>query len=228
MPQDNSVLTAFNLWAAPNYEWVLIKDSDVTKALQDIININGEITGIKNFNVEVSSWKTDTSEELSSLKKRTTTIETDYSTKQDVTDKINGIQVGGTNMLLWTTTMPGKFSTDSSGASSKGTVSYQSDGSALVTNNNSNFRFQYHPDVSVMIGSTYVVSAYYKDVSGTQEHQFQVKIDKRSLVSLWYINDAAIEKFAKCLVDAINMAKKWLDKTEGEFMLDPDYYGIIW
>lgn len=159
---------------APNYEWVLIKDSDVTKALQDIININGEITGIKNFNVEVSSWKTDTSEELSSLKKRTTTIETDYSTKQDVTDKINGIQVGGTNMLLWTTTMPGKFSTDSSGASSKGTVSYQSDGSAFVTNNNSNFRFQYHPDVSVMIGSTYVVSAYYKDVSGTQEHQFQI------------------------------------------------------
>lgn len=159
---------------APNYEWVLIKDSDVTKALQDIININGEITGIKNFNVEVSSWKTDTSEELSSLKKRTTTIETDYSTKQDVTDKINGIQVGGTNMLLWTTTMPGKFSTDSSGASSKGTVSYQSDGSALVTNNNSNFRFQYHTDVSVMIGSTYVVSAYYKDVSGTQEHQFQI------------------------------------------------------
>ena len=55
-----------------------------------------------------------------------------------------------------------------------------------------------------------------------------VKIDKRSLVSLWYINDAAIEKFAKCLVDAINMAKKWLDKTEGEFILDPDYYGIIW
>jgi hypothetical protein len=159
---------------APNYEWVLIKDSDVTKALQDIININGEITGIKNFNVEVSSWKTDTSEELSSLKKRTTTIETDYSTKQDVTDKINGIQVGGTNMLLWTTTMPGKFSTDSSGASSKGTVSYQSDGSAFVINNNSNFRFQYHPDVNVMIGATYVVSAYYRDVSGAQAHQFQI------------------------------------------------------
>ena len=78
---------------------MLIKDSDVTKALQDIININGEITGIKKFNVEVSSWKTDTSEELSSLKKRTTTIETNYSTKQEVTDKINGIQVGGTNLI---------------------------------------------------------------------------------------------------------------------------------
>lgn len=285
---------------APVYEWVLIKDSDVTKALQDIININGEITGIKKFNVEISSWKTDTDSELSSLKTRTTGLETDMGNKvdtttfnevkqtvdennstitkmsetlskkadsgtvttlsntvnsikqttdsntssissltttvtkventansasktataanntantakstadsalskvntltttvtnqgssitqlqgsitnkvwkTDITESVNNLQIGGTNMLLWTTTMPGKFSTDSSGASSKGTVSYQSDGSALVTNNNSNFRFQYHPDVSVMIGSTYVVSAYYKDVSGTQEHQFQI------------------------------------------------------
>jgi hypothetical protein len=67
----------------PNYEWVLIKDSDVTKALQDIININGEITGIKKFNVEISSWKTDTDSELSSLKTRTTTLETDIGNKVD-------------------------------------------------------------------------------------------------------------------------------------------------
>ena len=69
----------------PNYEWVLIKDSDVTKALQDIININGEITGIKKFNVEISSWKTDTDSELSSLKTRTTSLETDMSNKVDTT-----------------------------------------------------------------------------------------------------------------------------------------------
>lgn len=68
---------------APVYEWVLIKDSDVTKALQDIININGEITGIKKFNVEISSWKTDTDNELSSLKTRTTTLETDIGSKVD-------------------------------------------------------------------------------------------------------------------------------------------------
>ena len=376
---------------APVYEWALIKDSDVTKALQDIININGEITGIKKFNVEISSWKTDTDSELSSLKTRTTSLETDMGNKvdtttfnkvkqtvdensstitkmsetlskkadsgtvttlsntvnsikqttdsntssissltttvtkvestansasktaseaktaaskaetaasnsatnasnaaskanaaatsasnaeksasnsassasiaatsaanakksadtantnasaavstantakstadsakstataanntantakstadsalskvntltttvtnqgssitqlqgsitnkvwkTDITESINNLQVGGTNMLLWTTTMPGKFSSDSSGASSKGTVSYQSDGSAFVVNNNSNFRFQYHPDVNVMIGATYVVSAYYRDVSGTQAHQFQI------------------------------------------------------
>ena len=68
---------------APVYEWVLIKDSDVTKALQDIININGEITGIKKFDVEISSWKTDTDNELSSLKTRTTTLETDMGNKVD-------------------------------------------------------------------------------------------------------------------------------------------------
>ena len=68
---------------APAYEWVLIKDSDVTKALQDIININGEITGIKRFNVEISSWKTDTDNELSSLKTRTTSLETDIGNKVD-------------------------------------------------------------------------------------------------------------------------------------------------
>nr|UWG76928.1 MAG: late control gene D protein [Bacteriophage sp.] len=69
----------------PVYEWVLIKDSDVTKALQDIININGEITGIKKFDVEISSWKTDTDSELSSLKTRTTSLETDMGNKVDTT-----------------------------------------------------------------------------------------------------------------------------------------------
>lgn len=67
--------------ASPSYEWVPIKDSDVTKALQDIIDINGEITGIKQFDTEISSWKTDTDAELSSLKSRTTTLETDMGTK---------------------------------------------------------------------------------------------------------------------------------------------------
>lgn len=70
---------------APVYEWVLIKDSDVTKALQDIININGEIKGIKSFNTEISSWKTNTDEELSSIKARTTTLETDMGNKVSTT-----------------------------------------------------------------------------------------------------------------------------------------------
>ena len=66
---------------SPDYSWVLIKDSDVTKALQDIIDINGEITGIKQFDSEISSWKVDTDSELSSLKTRTESLETDLGDK---------------------------------------------------------------------------------------------------------------------------------------------------
>lgn len=65
----------------PSYTWSLIKDSDVTKALQEIIDINGEIKGIKRFDSEISAWKVDTDAELSSLKKRTTNLEIDIGTK---------------------------------------------------------------------------------------------------------------------------------------------------
>lgn len=65
----------------PEYAWVLIKDSDVTKTLQDIIDINGEITGIKKFDTEISAWKVSTDEELSSIKSRTATLETDIGNK---------------------------------------------------------------------------------------------------------------------------------------------------
>lgn len=65
----------------PSYTWSLIKDSDVTKALQEIIDINGELTGIKQFDESISSWKVDTDKELSSLKTRTTNLETDIGTK---------------------------------------------------------------------------------------------------------------------------------------------------
>ena len=65
----------------PSYTWSLIKDSDVTKALQEIIDINGEIKGIKRFDSEISAWKVDTDSELSSLKTRTMNLETDIGTK---------------------------------------------------------------------------------------------------------------------------------------------------
>ena len=32
-------------------------------------------------------------------------------------------------------------------------------------------------------------------------------------------------EYPKC--STCKKAKKWLDETEGEFILDPDYYGII-
>lgn len=65
----------------PSYTWSLIKDSDVTKALQEIIDINGEIKGIKRFDSEISAWKVDTDSEISSLKTRTTNLETEMGDK---------------------------------------------------------------------------------------------------------------------------------------------------
>ena len=63
------------------YSWTLIKDNQITKALQEIQEAKGDISGIKQFDSDISSWKTDTDEELSSLKGRTTTLETDMGTK---------------------------------------------------------------------------------------------------------------------------------------------------
>lgn len=67
----------------PVYEWVLIKDSDVNKALQELVTVNGDISGLKTFQSETSSWRTSTDTEISSVKTRTTTIETTYSTKEE-------------------------------------------------------------------------------------------------------------------------------------------------
>lgn len=67
----------------PVYEWVLIKDSDVNKALQELVTVNGDISGLKSFQSETSSWRTSTDTEISSVKTRTTTIETTYSTKEE-------------------------------------------------------------------------------------------------------------------------------------------------
>ena len=52
-------------------------------------------------------------------------------------------------------------------------------------------------------------------------------IDKKYLLSMWFINDMAVDTMAKCLVDAINTAKTWLNETDGEFILDPEYYKVI-
>ena len=86
---------------------------------------------------------------------------------------VDNLQIGGRNLIQKSAAMPGIFETDASGASKKGTVAYQSDGSVLVTNSNSNFRFV-GPEFNVAAGEEYTISAYYKDVSGTQEHQFQI------------------------------------------------------
>ena len=63
------------------YSWQLIKDSDVTAALSRLQTAEGKIGDIEQFDVTVGSFMTDTDDELSSLKTRTTSLETSIGDK---------------------------------------------------------------------------------------------------------------------------------------------------
>ncbi|HAE24337.1 MAG TPA: hypothetical protein DCG33_03260, partial [Prevotellaceae bacterium] len=67
------------------FSWQLIKDSDVTAALQRLQTAEGKIEGIESFDEEIASFKTDTEGELSSLKIKTTSLETSLGDKVDKT-----------------------------------------------------------------------------------------------------------------------------------------------
>lgn len=89
---------------------------------------------------------------------------------------VDALKIGGRNLFLETSSMPGKFTNDASGAATKGTIIVQSDGSALITNTNSNYRFFYagsniFPCVG---GEVYTVSAMYKYISGSPSPMFQI------------------------------------------------------
>lgn len=65
------------------YSWVLIKDSDVTAALQRLTEAEGDISGLQQFETTTSSWISNTDTELNSLKSRTTNVETSLGDKVD-------------------------------------------------------------------------------------------------------------------------------------------------
>lgn len=65
------------------FSWVLIKDTDITKALQDILDLQGDIDAIESFDSTVSSFMTNTDSEITSLKGRTSSLETTMGTKVD-------------------------------------------------------------------------------------------------------------------------------------------------
>ena len=75
----------------PVYEWVLVKDSDVTKALQELITVQGDVSGLKSFETNTSKWITNTDNTLSSLLQRTSKVETDLGTKVS-TDVFNEVK----------------------------------------------------------------------------------------------------------------------------------------
>lgn len=61
-----------------SYSWALIKDNDVTKAIQDIAELGGEVT---QFKTDYTSKVSEIDGGIESLKSRTTAIETSVSTK---------------------------------------------------------------------------------------------------------------------------------------------------
>lgn len=63
------------------YSWVLIKDSDVTAALQRLTEAEGDIQGLQTFESTTTSWISNTNTELNSLKTRTTNVETSLGDK---------------------------------------------------------------------------------------------------------------------------------------------------
>ena len=86
------------------YSWQLIKDSDVTAALSRLQTAEGKIGSIEQFDETVGSFMTDTDDELSSLKTKTTNLETslgdkvDTSTFNTVSQKVDANESNITSM----------------------------------------------------------------------------------------------------------------------------------
>ena len=116
--------------------------------------------------------------DFDALGERVTTAESEIEqTPNKITAAVNGVKIGGTNLLygisVWGVIDGEGFWYDSSGASAMGTYVAQNDGSLLLTNSGSNLRVT-HSGLAVKPSEVYTVSAEYKDVSGECPHQFQM------------------------------------------------------
>lgn len=67
------------------FSWQLIKDSDVTAALQRLQTAEGKIGNIEAFDEEMSTFKTETEGDISTLQTKTTSLETSLGDKVDKT-----------------------------------------------------------------------------------------------------------------------------------------------
>lgn len=92
---------------------------------------------------------------------------------------LKNIKVGGRNLFMGSRNFdPMYWNTDASGASAKGTVVMQADGSMLITNNGSNFRI--YPRLidycaPAKKGMTFTVSVKIKNVSNLSTFNFQIE-----------------------------------------------------
>lgn len=73
-----------------SYSWVLIKDSDVTKALADLLTAQGDISDIQTFDSTVTSYMTNNDSEITSIKSRATNLETRMTTAEgSISNKVD-------------------------------------------------------------------------------------------------------------------------------------------
>lgn len=121
--------------------------------------------------------------DFDALGERVTTAESEIEqTPNKITAAVNGIEIGGTNLLYCSADMDYSnnrgFLFNSAGAANVGTAGEAgSDGSRLVTNANSNLRF-YHTRIAVTAGETFTISAEYKIVSGNPDIKLQISFYK--------------------------------------------------
>ena len=97
-----------------------------------------------------------------------------------ITAAVESIQIGGVNLLRNTAKLDkANYTIDGSGASTTGTVTNQSDGSLLITNNNSNTRlwFGYLTEVSANSTGTqpFAISFKFKNSANTVESTINIQ-----------------------------------------------------
>ena len=162
------------------------EDEIALKASSETVNALGERvstaeTGITQ-NATTIATKASQSD-FDALGERVATAESEINqTPNKITAAVNGVEIGGTNLLYCSADMGYSnsrgFLFNSAGAATVGTAGEAgSDGSRLVTNTNSNLRF-YHTRLAVTAGETFTISAEYKIVSGSPDIRLQLSFYK--------------------------------------------------
>lgn len=107
------------------YSWQLIKDNDVTNALQRLETAEGKITSIESFDSTVSSFMSNTDDKLESVKSRATSLETRMTDAEgDISDKVDTSTFNSLSQTVDTNT--------ASITSLSSTVSQKADGSTVT------------------------------------------------------------------------------------------------
>ena len=162
------------------------EDEIALKASSETVNALGERvstaeTGITQNATAISSKASQS--DFDALGERVTTAESEIEqTPGKISAAVNGVEIGGTNLLYCSADMGYSnsrgFLFNSAGAPTVGTAGEAgSDGSRLVTNTNSNLRF-YHTRLAVTVGETFTISAEYKIVSGSPDIRLQLSFYK--------------------------------------------------